>query len=181
MYTAFSVVLLVFLGAMAATYVPLRSRRWVIARLTAAAICAAAGLVCAIAARIRFGSLEVYDEWAADAFASFTRPLEIMTALGVFILAASVLTAHSRLKTVICLTAAAAFALFLLLYTALFGLMTDGTSHPVNTYIRVCGGASAAIFAAVTAAAEARRVFKWGSAPHPAGLCPDPQEGHRPS
>lgn len=173
MYTAFSVLIFVFLVALAATYVPLASRRWVIFRLTAAGLYAVAGFVCALVAYFRFSSIETYNEWAADAFSSFIRPLEIMTVAGVIILAASVLTSKTRLKTVICLSAAAAAALFVLLYTALFGLMTDGTSHPVNTYILVCGGASAAIFAAVAAVAEIRRFFKRDFTPHTIGN-PDP-------
>ncbi len=157
-YTAFSVVIFVFLAAIAASYVPLATRRWVIARLVMSALVGTAGVVCALAARLRFGSIEEYNEWATDAFASFINPLEIMAALGVVILAACVLTARSRAKTVVCLSAAAAFALFILLYTALFALMTENTVHPVNTYIRVCGGGSAAVFAVVGAIADARRL-----------------------
>lgn len=156
MYTALSVIIFVLLAALAATHVPLSARRWVTVRLTAAALCTAAGFACALGARLRFGSAEPYNEWAADAFASFTRPLDIMTAVGVVILAASVLTARSRLKTVICLSAAAAFALLILLYTALFALMTENAVNPVNTYIRVCGGGSAAVFAAADVLAEVR-------------------------
>lgn len=158
MYTAASVVICVLLAAFAATYVPLASRRWVILRLTLSALCTAAGVACALGARLRFSSIESYNEWAMSAFANFTRPLEIMTAAGVVVLAASVLMSRSRLKTVICLAAAAAFALFILLYTALFALMTENAVHPVNTYIRICGGGSAAVFAAVSVSAEVRRL-----------------------
>lgn len=166
MYTAFSVIVFVLLAANAAGYVPLATRRWVIARLVLSAPGFAAGLVCAIAARLRFSSLEVYNEWANDAFASFVRPLDIMVALGLVILSASVLTAHSNLKTVICLAASAGMAAFILLYTELFVLMTEGTTHPVSEYIRVCGGASAAMFAAPCAIAEAKRMFMCRRCPH---------------
>ena len=126
----------------------------------AAFLLAAGGLTAYIAARLRFNSIEMHNEWARDAFAQFVTPLEATAALAVLILAANALMTKRRTKIVVCLSAAAAFSLLCVMYTALFSLMTGGGALDVDHYIRVCGCGAAAFFGAVALCAEAKEIIR---------------------
>lgn len=161
MFVFVSGAIVVLLAALAALYASAKTSRWTAARLIVSVALTLAGLVTCLVTRIRFSSLEAYNEWALDAFAQHSRPLILTVAVAVFILAASVLTAkgNKKTKTVVCLAAAAGFALFVFGYTALFAVMTKGGALSVDRYICVRGCAFAACFGAVDLTAEAKRLY----------------------
>ena len=159
MFVFVSIAIIVVLAAIAVSYAICPATRvWTIVRGAVSLAMTVGGLVVDFAARHRFGSLEAYNEWARDAFAQYSQPLVLTVIVAVLVLAASVLISKHKTKTVVCLSAAAAFALLTFGYTALFSAMTEGGALDVDHYIRVLGCAIAACFGAVDLAAEAKRL-----------------------
>ena len=159
MFVAVSIALIVVLAALAASYALCPPGRvWTLVRGGVSAALTVGGLVADVVTRCRFGSLEAHNEWARDAFTQYSQPLVFTAIVAVFILAASVLTAKRKTKTVVCLSAAAAFALLAFGYTALFSEMTSGGALEVDHYIRILGCAIAACFGAVDLAAEGKQL-----------------------
>ncbi len=155
-----SILLIVLRAGLAVAYVVTpRTRTWSIIRICVSGALTVAGTVTAIADKLRFSSLEAHNEWARDAFAQFSTPLEFSVALAVIILAGSVLTAKRRTKTVICLAVAPVFSLLIFGYTALFSIMTNAGALSVDRFICVYGCALEGCFAAVALAAEGKRLY----------------------
>ena len=155
------IAIIALLAALAVSYAVCPPKRvWTLVRGGISLALTVGGLIADLVTRHRFVSLEAYNEWARDAFAQFSRTTALTAIVAVLILVASVLTAKRKIKTVVCLAAAAAFALLCFGYTALFSAMTDGGALSVDHYIRVFGVSLAACFGAVDLAAEVKRLFK---------------------
>ena len=153
------IAVVVVLAALAVSYaICPPTRAWTLVRGAVALTMTVGGLVADLVTRRRFTSIEMHNEWARDAFAQFSRTIALTAAIAVLILAASTLTAKRKAKTVVCLAAAAAFALLCFGYTALFSAMTDGGALDVDRYIRLFGLSVAACFGAVDLAAEIKRL-----------------------
>ena len=160
MFVFASIAVIVLLAAIAVAYVVAPDdQRWTFVSGGAALALTLGGAVTAIVVRVRFGSLEPQNEWASAAFAQFSRPLTVTAIAVALVLAASVLTAKRRSKTVLCLAAAPVFALLVFGYTALFAYMTKGGALDVETYICVYGCAIGALVGAADVAAEAKRLY----------------------
>ena len=159
MYVFASVAVCVVLAALAVCLSAFaKDRRALIAFTALSALTFAAGLAAAIISACRFSQVEMHNEWAIDAFRSFFNPTLSVSLISGFILAASAATGKRRIKTVICLAAAALFCAAITAYTALFSVLSEHPTSFVQSFIRAAGVGCAATFALVPATVGAKEI-----------------------